>query len=138
MERYDEHEQQLASLSVGDSIQVQNREGNHPLRWDKTRQIVERLEYGQYLVKYDVSGRVLLRTRGHLRKIKPCTWGYGWPELVGEEMESLERQNKQQDLATILIPGAVGTIRVLHQRADGGDELQELQLGKQLPDLPAH
>ena len=77
MERYDEHKRPLAPLSVGDSLQVQNREDNHPLRWDKTGQIMERLEHGQYLVKYDGSGRVLLRTRGHLKNLAPCTRSHG-------------------------------------------------------------
>ena len=61
----------MAPLSVGDSVSVQNREGNKPLRWDRTGQVVERLENKQYLIKHDGSGMVLLRTRGHMKKIKP-------------------------------------------------------------------
>ena len=30
-EYYNEHKRPLAKLSVGDSVQIQNREGNHPL-----------------------------------------------------------------------------------------------------------
>ena len=45
-----ENKRPLAPLSVGDSVQVQNREDNHPLRWDNTGQIMESLEHGQYLV----------------------------------------------------------------------------------------
>ena len=71
-EKYDEHKKPLAPLSVGDSVSVQNRKGNHPLRWDKTGRVVERLENKQYLIKYDGSGR--LRTRGHLRKIEPVVY----------------------------------------------------------------
>ena len=47
------------------------REGSKPLRWDRTGQVVERMENRQYMVKCDGSGRVLLRSRGHLRKIQP-------------------------------------------------------------------
>ena len=73
IDRYDEHTRTLAPISVGDMVQVQNQEGNYPLRWDKSGIVVERLEHGQYLVKYDGSGRILLRARGHLRKILSCT-----------------------------------------------------------------
>ena len=50
---YDEHSKPLTSLSIGDSVQFQNQEGNYPLRWDKTRVMVERLKHGQYFVKND-------------------------------------------------------------------------------------
>ena len=43
-ERYDEHKRPLAPLSVGDSVSVQNRKGTKSLKWDKTGQVVERLE----------------------------------------------------------------------------------------------
>ena len=72
-EYYDAHKSPLPPLSVGDSVSIQNRSGTHPLRWDRTGLIVERLENRQYLVKTDGSGRVLLRTRAHLRKIDPTT-----------------------------------------------------------------
>ena len=63
----------LPPLSVGDSVSVQNKRGPRPLCWDRTRVVVERLEHRQYLVKFDRSGLVLRRTRGHLRKIDPAT-----------------------------------------------------------------
>ena len=44
VERYEKHAKPLTSLSVGDSLQIQNQEGNYPLRWDKTGVLVERLE----------------------------------------------------------------------------------------------
>ncbi len=73
VERYDRDKRPLSPLSVGDCVSIQNRSGTHPLRWDRTGKIVERLEHRQYLVKADGSGRVLLRTRAHLRKINPVT-----------------------------------------------------------------
>ena len=39
-----------------DSVSVQNRDGNHPLRCDKTGQIMERLENNLYMIEYDGSG----------------------------------------------------------------------------------
>ena len=72
-ERYNTNTRTLPPLSVGDSVSIQNKSGPHPLRWDRTGQVVERLENRQYLVKCDGSGRTLLRTRTHLRKICPST-----------------------------------------------------------------
>ena len=69
LENYDIHKRPLPCLSVGDYVAIQNRNGPNPLRWDKTGRIVERLANRQYMVKADGSGRVLLRTRCHLRKI---------------------------------------------------------------------
>ena len=72
-ERYNADKRVLPPLSVGDCVSIQNRSGPHPLRWDRTGKIVERLENRQYLVKSDGSGRILLRTRTHLRLINPTT-----------------------------------------------------------------
>ena len=69
LENYDIHKRPLSCLSVGDYVAIQNRNGPNPLRWDKTGRIVERLANRQYMVKADGSGRVLLRTRCHIRKI---------------------------------------------------------------------
>ena len=73
IERYDSNTKPLTPLSVGNSVSIQNRNGTKPLRWDKTGEVVERLEHRQYLVKADGSGRTLLRNRCHLRKINPVT-----------------------------------------------------------------
>ena len=48
-ERYDDYVRPLSGLSVGDSVSIQNKEGNKPLRWDRTRLVVERLENRQYM-----------------------------------------------------------------------------------------
>ena len=72
-DRYNTNTRALPPLSVGDSVSIQNKSGNHPLRWDRTGEVVERLENRQYLIKCDGSGRTLLRTRTHLRKICPST-----------------------------------------------------------------
>ena len=126
-EKYDEHKRPVAPLSVGESVSVQNREGNHPLRWDKTGKVVERLENKQYLVKYDGSGRVLLRTRGHLRKIEPCTRSCSWPDLLTEELE--EQKETGLEEAPLLIPGAVPAGRIVHPIQGHGEDLQEVELG---------
>ena len=46
-ERYNADKRVLPPLSVGDYVSIQNRSGPHPLRWDRTGKIVERLENRQ-------------------------------------------------------------------------------------------
>ena len=71
IERYDKHTRPLASLSVGDSVSVQNKSGSKPLRWDRTGKIVERLENRQYLVKMDGSGNVCSELEPTYVKLTP-------------------------------------------------------------------
>ena len=104
-EKYDEHKNPLAPLLVGDSVSVQKK----PLRWDKTEQVVERLENKQYLVKNYGSGRVLLRTRGHLKKIKPSTRSSGWPEI-----DPVVLHQEEPEEVPLHIPGGMAAGRVLH------------------------
>ena len=61
----------LRELEVGDHVQIQNRHGNEPLRWTRSRVVTEKMDYDQYTVRMDGSGRVTLRNRQHLRKITP-------------------------------------------------------------------
>lgn len=104
IERYNTHAHPLTPLSVGDSVSVQNRSGNHPLRWDRTGRIVERLENKQYLVKSDGSGRVLLRTRTHLRKINPAT-----RDMSAYDVDSPIESKGSSDITPepLLIPGTL-------------------------------
>ena len=59
----------LPDLKIGDMVQIQNQKGNDPKRWSKSGKIIERLDFGQYLVKVDGSGRVTRRNRRFLRRI---------------------------------------------------------------------
>ena len=52
-EIYDEQNKPLAPLSVGDSVSVQNVEGNHPLRWYKKGKV-----YGVEIGKQTISDKV--------------------------------------------------------------------------------
>ena len=67
-ERLTEHALRLQPLKVGDRVFIQNRTGNHPLRWDRTGLVIEVKQFDQYAVKVDGSGRVTLRNRKVLRK----------------------------------------------------------------------
>ena len=56
---------------MGTLVQIQNQKGQDPLRWDKSGVVVENLGNHQYTVRMDGSGRVTLRNRKFLRKIRP-------------------------------------------------------------------
>ena len=110
---YNDHKRPLPPLIVGDTVSVQNMSGSHPLRWDRTGVIVERLEHRQYLVKIDGSGRVLLRTRSHLRKINPTTRNNpdGDPPAVLEKRDTIH--------TPLHIPGQLTDgSRVIHPTID--------------------
>ena len=108
-ERYDEHAGPLSTLYVGDCVSIQNREGNKPLRWDRTGQVVERMENRQYMVKCNGSGRVLLRSRGHLRKIQLSAGDRRWYDI-----DPQVQQGKNEDDVPLLIPGVRAGSQVLH------------------------
>jgi len=128
-EKYDEHASPLATLSVGDSVSIQNREGNKPLRWDRTGQVVERMENRQFMVKCDGSGRVLLRTRGHLRKIQPSVRDRRWYDI-----DPQGQQGEPDDEVPLHIPGARAGSQVLHP-VHGHDEVQPGGVGQQVDPL---
>lgn len=46
---------------------IQNQNGNHPQKWDRIGTIVEVLNFDQYVVKVDGSGRITKRNRRFLR-----------------------------------------------------------------------
>ena len=103
IERFDVNTKPLTPLSVGDSVSIQNRSGTNPLRWDRTGEVVERLEHRQYLVKADGSGRTLLRNRYHLRKINPSTRDQSAYDISHPAITESSHDNEKQQ--PLLIPG---------------------------------
>ena len=69
--RWDEHTAGLTPLKVGDAVRIQNQTGRYPTRWDKTGIVVEVLQYHQYGVRTDGSGRLTTRNRRFLRRYTP-------------------------------------------------------------------
>ena len=69
--RWDEHTQGLSPLKCGDTVLIQNQTGRHPTKWDKTGTVVEVLQYHQYSVRTDGSGRLTTRNRRFLRRYTP-------------------------------------------------------------------
>ncbi len=66
--RWDEHTQGLSPLKCGDTVLIQNQTGRHPTKWDKTGTVVEVLQYHQYSIRTDGSGRLTTRNRRFLRR----------------------------------------------------------------------
>ena len=69
--RWDEHTQGLSPLKCGDTVLIQNQTGRHPTKWDKTGTVVEVMQYHQYSVRTDGSGRLTTRNRRFLRRYTP-------------------------------------------------------------------
>lgn len=69
--RWDEHSQGLTPLKCGDTVLIQNQTGRHPTKWDKTGTVVEVLQYHQYAVRTDGSGRLTTHNRRYLRRYDP-------------------------------------------------------------------
>ena len=70
-ERLTEHTQRLPPLRVGDFVRIQNQTGRHPLKWDRTRRVIEVRQYDQYAIRVDGSGRITMRNRKFLRQYTP-------------------------------------------------------------------
>ena len=70
-ERWNERTKRLPPLIVGDKVRIQNLQGNRPLKWDRTGEVVEVKQFDQYLVRVDGSRLPTLRNRKHLRRIQP-------------------------------------------------------------------
>ena len=66
-----EHTKTLVPLKVSDVVSIQNQHGPHPLKWDKSGTVVEVMQYDQYKIRMDGSGRVSVRNRKFLKKIVP-------------------------------------------------------------------
>ena len=69
-EAWSEHTKKLAELQRGDKVFIQNQVGPNPRKWERTGTVVECKDHDQYTVKVDGTGRLTLRNRKFLRKLK--------------------------------------------------------------------
>ena len=84
----------LIELEVGDLVQIQNQKGNEPLKWDRSGVIIERLPHDQYTVRMDGSGRITLRNRRFLRRIRPV-----YPRNVTtDELDRNDSETQNEDV----------------------------------------
>jgi len=102
VEKLNLHARQLPKLQIGERVFIQNQNGTHPNKWDRSGIIVESLGHDQYTVKVDGTGRITNRNRRFLRHYtlpgSPSTT-YGSPAAnlpIAEKTEPL-RQNIETD-----------------------------------------
>ena len=107
-----EHTKTLLLLKVG--------RGNHPLKWQKSGQIVEVLPYDQYKVKIDGTGRCSLRNRKFLRPITPFS------DLA--KRASSHETDKDQAVPTVRRSERIGN--ALRKLEVNGLTLKELRRGE--------
>ena len=69
--RWDEHTKSLPELQKGDTVQMQNLHGRHPLKSDHNGVIIAKHNFNSYSVKVSSSGLVTVCNRASLRKILP-------------------------------------------------------------------
>ena len=70
MEKLNVGTKRLTPLKEGDRVRVQNQNGNSPLKWDRTGQVVQVGDHDQYIVRVDGSRRLTKRNRKFLRKFE--------------------------------------------------------------------
>ena len=70
IENLNEHTRQLALLSIGDYVFVQNQHGRFPTKWDKSGVVVQIKDNDQYLIKVAGTGRLTLRNRRFLLPLR--------------------------------------------------------------------
>ena len=67
------HSRPLRPLAIGEKVFIQNQQGTHPNKWDRSGVVVESTGHDQYRVKVHGSGRLTLRNRRFLRAYTPAT-----------------------------------------------------------------
>ncbi len=73
------HTRPLCSLALGEKVFIQNQQGNHPTKWDRSGTVVELLNHDQYRIKVDGSGRLTLRNRRFLRSYTAVSHSISYP-----------------------------------------------------------
>ena len=92
------HSRPLRPLLLGERVFLQNQQGPHPNKWDRSGTIVEIKSHDQYVVKVDGSGRLSLRNRRFLRAYTPAT------PYIGTVPPSPSREHKEPCLPKPSIP----------------------------------
>ena len=67
VEKLNSNARVLPQLHAGDRVFIQNQNGSHPNKWDRSGVVLENIGYNQYRIKVDGSGRITNRNRRFLR-----------------------------------------------------------------------
>ena len=117
------HSNELKELPVGAIVQVQNQKGKDPLKWDKSGVVVESLGNHQYTVKMDGSGRVTLRNRKILRKIRPLVNSYVSIDDVLDKQSSAKKVVIDEPM--VEDPGHAASEQVVQVQGGADDEAEQ-------------
>jgi hypothetical protein len=111
-EKLNQGSKELAPLREGDTVFIQNQDGNKPLKWDREGTIIHTGDNDQYIVRVHGTGRLTLRNRRFLRKFKsrspfinevvPYVKPNDTPEpTVVQETDILQLENATSDLPSV-------------------------------------
>lgn len=93
MEAHQTHSRNLPALKKNDKVQIQNQQGRHANKWDRTGSVIETLPYDQYLVRVDGSGRITRRNRKALRRILAFEPEHALPPIQAHEKTSTDENH---------------------------------------------
>jgi hypothetical protein len=79
-EKLTAHSRALRPLRIGEHVFLQNQTGPNANKWDKSGIVVDALDYDQFWVKVDGSGRLTRRNRRFLRSYTPTSTSLQPPE----------------------------------------------------------
>ena len=98
--RWDEHTKSLPELHLGDTVQMQNLRGRHPLKSDHNGVVVAKHNFNSYSVKVNGTGLVTVRNRASLRKILPVVQAHNLVYAQGKKpVQGADSARSQLDRA---------------------------------------
>jgi len=102
LETLKEHSRSLPPLRHGDKVFIQNQEGNHPKKWDRSGTVVECRTNDQYIVKVDGTGRLTLRNRRFLRRFEPHSLSVYIPAVAPTATSLPHPSHRSQEADTVM------------------------------------
>ena len=123
----------LRPLIVGEHVFIQNQQGTHPTKWDRSGVVMEDCGHDQYCVKVDGTGRLTRRNRRFLRAFRPATLAI-LPRAVVPPQLSGPADSATQPSPTAHLPRAV----VPSQLSGPVDSGTQPSPTAQFPGVPSH
>ena len=98
------HSRPLRPLAIGEKVFIQNQQGTHPNKWDRSGVVVESPGHDQYRVKVHGSGRLTLRNRRFLRAYTPATPSIPLKLMPSPQPTGSAKQHPSPYLSPLWIP----------------------------------
>ena len=108
-ERLNAHARQLPQLEAGQRVFIQNQDGAHPNKWDRSGMVLENHGNDQYSIKVDGTGRVTKRNRRYLRRYTlpqgvPLNMSTVVPINLSSQVPSAPMENIEESRQSLNIP----------------------------------